>query len=37
MSSLMMALVRRNMWGRSIRHHNKVVSLMRLLAFYKDM
>jgi hypothetical protein len=37
MSSLMVALVRRNMYERLIRHRNKVVILMRLLVFYKDM
>jgi hypothetical protein len=36
MSSLMMALVRRNM-EHLTGHHNKVVILMHLLVFYKDI
>jgi hypothetical protein len=35
MSSLMMALVRRNMQERLTRHHNKVIILMHLLVFYE--
>jgi hypothetical protein len=37
MSSLMMALVRQNMYERLTKHHNKVVILMHLLIFYGDM
>jgi hypothetical protein len=37
MSSLMMALVRRNMYERLTKHHNKVVILVHLLVFYKDI
>jgi hypothetical protein len=37
MSSLMMALVRQNMWERLTRHHNKAAILLHLLVFYKDI
>jgi hypothetical protein len=33
MSCLMMALVRRNMWKRLTKHHNKVLILTHLLIF----
>jgi hypothetical protein len=37
MNSLMMALVRRNMYERLTKHHNKVIILMHLLVFCADM
>jgi hypothetical protein len=37
MSSLMMALARRNMQERLTKHHNKVIILMHLLVFYEDV